>query len=68
MTHLPNHRPPPLPPHRRISTGRTYAALWDPISDAAALHHVRRRARLWDRVCWVASGAVLAVTAWVVWG
>lgn len=57
-----------LPPHRRMTTGRTYPRAWDPISDAAALHLVRRRASALDRLCWLASGVLLVVTGWMVWG
>lgn len=57
-----------LPEHRRMSTGRTYASLWNPLQDAIAVQRYRRRTSAIDRLCWLASGLLLAASAWVVWG
>lgn len=57
-----------LPPHRRMTSGRTHSAPWEPSGYGAAITRHRPRLNGWDVLGWIGSAVLLGLTAWMVWG
>ena len=55
-----------IPAHRQLIHGRTHSKSWD-AAEYYAIHVIRPRARLIDRLWWLASLAMLGGTAWLIW-
>jgi len=56
-----------LPPDRQMLAGRTHSRVWDRADVGAAVVRYRRRARLADVLCWIASAALLIAAAALAW-
>ena len=56
-----------LPPDRQMLAARTHSRVWDRAEIGAAIVRHRRRARLVDVLCWIASAALLIATAALAW-
>lgn len=57
-----------LPADRQMRAARTHSRMWDGAEYGTAVQRFRRRANWFDRAGWIASAALLALTAWLVWG
>ena len=59
-------RAPGLPRERQLIHGRTHSRSWD-AAEYYAIQVIRPRARLTDRLWWLASAVLLLGTAWLIW-
>ena len=51
-----------LPQARKAIEGRTHASTWNPARYGAAIEKHQRRARVADRLYWIASAILFAAT------